>query len=100
MPKQQGFCQDSYRGYMDATAYDYELGWAWPGPRVSASVSGCREANKCISECGIVEVEVRLVRRLSKQDERKLAAAEKKQRKKDEPARERRRQRLIKDMAR
>jgi len=84
------------RGYMDQTDYDWHLGEAWPGPRVYASVNGLREhKEKCIDECGMVEVEVRFVRTLTKKDEAKCMAAEEKSYQEKEPARERRRQRLI-----
>lgn len=50
------------RGFMDKTDFDHELGVAKGGSRVFASLKDLRKSRKCTGACGVVEVEVRLVR--------------------------------------
>lgn len=50
------------RVFMDKTDWDHEVGEAAGGNKVYASVDDLRESEKCVDECGIVEVEITLVR--------------------------------------
>jgi hypothetical protein len=52
----------SIRGFMCRIDWDHELGRAADGNRVYPSVKALEEHHGCVLECGIVEVEVRLVR--------------------------------------
>lgn len=47
-------------GYMCLTDYWHELGEADDGSKVYASVEDLRRERKCVAQCGIAEVEVRL----------------------------------------
>jgi hypothetical protein len=49
-------------GYMCRTDFEHELGYASGGVRVHPSVEDIKHCRKCVGGCGIVEVEVRLVR--------------------------------------
>jgi hypothetical protein len=49
-------------GFMCKTDFDHELSNAKGGSLVYASENNLRAERACIEECGIVEVEVRLVR--------------------------------------
>ena len=49
-------------GYMCRIDWEYELGAASDGDRVYPSLKALQHHRKCVSECGIVEVAVRLVR--------------------------------------
>lgn len=54
--------RDSVIGYMDKTDFDHELGHTGSGNLVYPSIIDLQRQRKCWEECGIVEVEVRLVR--------------------------------------
>lgn len=49
-------------GYMDKVDYEEEVGRADGGSGVFASIEETLRARRCANECGVVEVEVRLVR--------------------------------------
>jgi hypothetical protein len=55
-------------GYMDGVDWQHELGNAAGGNRVYGSVEDLKKHSKCWPQCGIVEVEVRLVRWVADQD--------------------------------
>lgn len=48
-------------GYMCKTDFDHELGVASDGNKVFPSIETLRKHLRCVDECGIVKVEVRLV---------------------------------------
>lgn len=51
------------RGFMDKVDFECELGGAMGGNKVYPSEDDCARCNAgCIDQCGMVEVEVRLVR--------------------------------------
>lgn len=50
-------------GYMCRVAYECELGWT--SVAIYSSEEALRRAHTCADDCGIVEVEVRLVRVMS-----------------------------------
>jgi hypothetical protein len=50
-------------GYMDGTDFDCELGYFKGGVKVYPSIGALNaDRKKCIDECGVIEVEVRLRR--------------------------------------
>jgi len=49
-------------GYMCGTDFDHELGNASDGNTIYPSVDALKRHNKCVDECGVVEVEVRYKR--------------------------------------
>lgn len=49
-------------GYMCKTDFFYELGQASNGEEIYATVEDLKKGRPCVETCGIVEVEVRLVR--------------------------------------
>ena len=55
----------SKTGYMCEIDFDCELGRAKGGTRVYPSIEDLKERHDCWEECGIVEVEVRMVRQIS-----------------------------------
>jgi len=55
-------------GYMDKVDFDEELGKAFVGNKVYPSIRAVKEDKPCTSECGIVEVEVRLRRVVQETD--------------------------------
>ena len=57
---------NSVVGYMCATDWYYELGYATGGNRVYASIEDLKSDRPCVEECGIVEVEVRLIKDITK----------------------------------
>ena len=64
---------------MDGVDFQYELGQCMDGNKIYGSKKDLERDNPCVKECGIVEVEVTLVRWVKKQD---LFKDEKKKRKK------------------
>ena len=59
------------RGFMDGIDWEEHLGHDRKGVQVFTSVDGTREGKGCIKaggRCGIVEVEVRLIRWVEPQD--------------------------------
>lgn len=48
-------------GYMCATDFNWEVGEALGGTTVYASVEDLKHNRKCVEQCGIVKVEVKLV---------------------------------------
>ena len=72
LPGAMGAEEDSdyVRGYMDMIDWECELGCASSGNRIFPSVEDLRELKKCCRNggCGIVEVEVRVVRVVEEQD--------------------------------
>jgi hypothetical protein len=55
-------------GYMCGVDWQHELGAAAGGNVVYASADDCRRRRRCTSQCGVVEVEVRLVQWVDPQD--------------------------------
>jgi hypothetical protein len=51
-----------HRGFMCKTDFDSELGHATDGDKVYPSVDALKAERECVVECGVVEVEVSLVR--------------------------------------
>lgn len=49
-------------GYMDYVDFLYELGEARGGNTIYPSIKNIKEYVSCVDECGIVEVEVKLVK--------------------------------------
>lgn len=49
-------------GYMDKVDFDEELGRALDGNRIFPSIEALRKGRPCCTQCGIVEVEIRLSR--------------------------------------
>ena len=54
------------RGCMCRIDWDHEIGHAADGNRVYPSIRALKEHHKMAEDCGIVEVEVRLVRIVEK----------------------------------
>ena len=52
-------------GYMCKIDFDFELGAAADGNKVYPSVNALSKGHDCADDCGIVEVEVKLVRVVS-----------------------------------
>ena len=50
------------KGFMDKTDFDFELENVSEGTKVFPTVKALKENMKCVDECGIVEVEIKLVR--------------------------------------
>lgn len=50
------------RGFMCRIDFDHELGYASEGNRVYPSIDALKKRHEMWKECGIVEVEVRLVK--------------------------------------
>ncbi|MES3028511.1 MAG: hypothetical protein V4820_11735 [Pseudomonadota bacterium] len=50
------------RGFMCKTDWDHEIGYASDGNKVYPSEAAIRRERKCLPECGIVEVEVTIIR--------------------------------------
>lgn len=50
---------DFATGYMCLVDFECEIGMASGGNVIFPSIEDCRENRKCVSSCGIVEVEVR-----------------------------------------
>ncbi len=50
------------KGFMDKVDFDYELEHNIRGNKVFPSVEALKEGQKCADECGIVEVEIKLIR--------------------------------------
>lgn len=48
-------------GYMCKVDFEHELGEALGGNRIFSSIEDLKKNRKCVDECGIVRVEVRLV---------------------------------------
>jgi hypothetical protein len=51
---------ESIIGYMDKVDFDYELGNNKRGNTVYPSIESLKEAKPCTTECGIIEVEIKL----------------------------------------
>jgi cell division protein FtsX len=49
-------------GYMDAVDFHHELECASGGNKIYPSVDDLKSYSKCWDECGIVEVEIKLIR--------------------------------------
>lgn len=49
-------------GYMCKTDFDFELGSYRGGVEVYESIQDLARCRRCVTECGIVEVEIRVVR--------------------------------------
>jgi hypothetical protein len=56
------------RGFMCKIDWDHELGNAYGGNTIHPSEESLRDKHKCTDECGIVEVEVTLVRVVKESD--------------------------------
>lgn len=56
----------SRTGFMCKIDFDHELGNAYGGNTIHPSVESLKEHHTCADECGIVEVEVRLINVISK----------------------------------
>jgi hypothetical protein len=56
------------RGYMCGTDWEHEIGQNKHGIEIWRSERACAVGKKCTSECGMVEVEVRIVRTVKKAD--------------------------------
>ena len=54
--------EEAVRGFMCRIDWDHEIGHAADGNRVYPSVRALKEFHNCAEDCGIVEVEVRLIR--------------------------------------
>jgi hypothetical protein len=54
--------------YTCGVDYQYELGEACDGNRVFASVEDLKLHNKCWKQCGIVELEIKLIKWIEPQD--------------------------------
>ncbi len=54
------------RGFMCTIDWDYELGEALGGNRIYPSVRDLKDNHATSTECGIVEVEVRIVKTVKK----------------------------------
>ena len=48
-------------GYMDKIDFECEIGLASGGNTIYPSIEDLKEHKKCVSECGIVKVEVKLI---------------------------------------
>lgn len=57
--------------YMDLVDFYHELGEASDGNRLFPSIKDLKTYYKCVDECGIVEVEVRLKRVVKKSNYKK-----------------------------
>jgi hypothetical protein len=55
------------RGFMCKTDFDWELGEASGGDTIYPSIEELRRKRGCVEGCGIVEVEVSLVRVVQKE---------------------------------
>jgi hypothetical protein len=53
-------------GYMCKTDWECELGNAYDGNKVFPSIKALKEHYRCVDECGIVKVQVRLLRVVKK----------------------------------
>lgn len=59
-----------HRCFMDGVDWDCHLGHDVYGAKLYPTEESCREANQCIEKggCGLVEVEVRLIRWVEEQN--------------------------------
>ena len=58
--------QKKVKGYMCEIDWNWELGEAAGGTTVYATLNDLKENHKCWEECGIVEVEVKMVKQVVK----------------------------------
>lgn len=56
------------RGFMCGTDWEHEIGQNAHGIKIWRSECACAAGKKCTHECGIVEVEVRIIRTVKKSE--------------------------------